>query len=171
MKKLTTSILISIIVSIALIASIVPVKAADYLWPFSTSANPAQSVTTTLGASVTPGMFSMGWVDDIGISTNRGFWDLGAAGTITATFSGTSTSAVVETVELYDGWIYGTYASVTIPGATLTSQSYVTVETIPNFFGVWVKHTQTFSLPGNGWNLTVTGAQWGSVLGSLHVSD
>ena len=150
--------------------SITTSYAADYLWPFATGNNPAQSVTTPLSATVTPGMFSIGWTQYLPFSTNQGFWDLGSSGTITATSSSSGSTVTVETVEWYDGWIYGSYASISVTGASLLSDSYVVVEPWPRFFGNWVKHTQIFSHTGT-WNLTVTGAYWGSVLGSLHVSD
>lgn len=145
-------------------------QASEYFWPFSIGVNPALSETAfPNAATITPGPFSIGWVNHLPFSTNQGFWDLGSSGTVTATIADDSTKTVVETVEWYDGAIYGSFATVAIPGATFLNESFTIEEPWP-VVGNWIKHRQEFSVSGSVWTMTVTGATNGTVLGSLHVS-
>lgn len=142
---------------------------ATYDWSFNTSANP--SYAGGVGALVQPGQFSIGWTYQLPFSANTGFWDLGASGTIAASIPNGSSTATVETIEWYDGWIYGSFATISVSGGTLTGDSYSTFEPWPSFFGNWIKHTQTFTAPSSGWNMVITGAPWGSVIGNLKVTN
>lgn len=155
-----------IIAALSILAS---TKASEYVWPFSTDQNPTLSETANPNAAtIETGPFSIGWVSALPFSTNQGFWDLGSAGTVTASFVDDSTRAVVETVEWYDGAIFGQFASVSITGGAFLSESFDIYETWP-VVGNWVKHTQEFSLSSAVWSLTLTGSTNGTVLGNLGV--
>ena len=156
--------------SIIAICVLSSAQAAEYFWPFSTDQNPALSETAFPNAAViTPGPFSIGWVSTLPFSINQGFWDLGSSGTVTTTIADDSSKVVVESIEWYDGAIYGSFATVSIPGATLLNESFSIEEPWP-VVGNWIKHSQEFSVSGSVWTMTVTGATNGTVLGSLHIS-
>jgi hypothetical protein len=107
----------------------------SYFWQFATSANPASPDTATGGvgtaaASITPGLFSDGWLSNNAavFGNANGIWNLGQNGEIVvsddAGLTGTGSPAAsisVQVVQYIDGGIYSSHAVVTIPGAVAVS--------------------------------------------------
>ncbi|MDB6032100.1 MAG: hypothetical protein JWM16_2438 [Verrucomicrobiales bacterium] len=117
-------------------------------WPFSSNANPAGPEVTSSNfeearATVQQGQFASGWFEqDSMLGTEKGIWDLGRKGTVTLSKwsdqTGPATASheiTVRVTQWYDGGIYGTLATVDVPGARLAnrSQAYLMSGSIGNW--------------------------------------
>ena len=147
-------------------------QGSDLQWHFLNSSNPSPTDTSSSSSiAVTVGDFGIGWTAYLPFSNQYGFWDLGMSGTMeSSTVSTANTSAIVCVVEWYDGWIYATPVTLSLSGGSVVSESYTTESSYYSgpFFGYWVRHTFTVSVPAS-WSFTVHGADWGSVVDSVRV--
>jgi hypothetical protein len=148
----------------SLLMFVATISATDYYWPFLTSANPSDGLTVTVGD------FGIGWCSSLPFSNQSGFWDTGMSGTMTGSISTANTSATVTVVEWYDGWIYGTPVTLSLSSGSVTSESYTIDSGFYSgpFFGYWVSHAFTVSVP-TSWSFSVNGAAWGSVIDSVSI--
>jgi len=116
-------------------------------WAFHTSANPAAPEFSdspgSPSATVTPGALATGWQNQPpGFGCKQGFWDLGAAGTISLDVPNTAMVGAykyvrVQVTQFQDSLIYNQLAAVSLtPSATLVSRTQQTVETM--LIGSWV---------------------------------
>lgn len=144
----------------------------DFQWHFLNNNNPSSTdAGSSASISVSPGDFATGWNATLPFSNQSGFWDLGMSGTmVSSTISTANTSATVDVVEWYDGWIFATPVTLSLSSGSVISESYTTESSFYSgpFFGYWVRHTFTVSVP-TSWAFTVTGADWGSVVDSVRV--
>ena len=148
-------------------------------WRFDAGSNPAAPEVcdppgTTPRATVTPGQFSSGWQSELpGLGTARGFWDLGRQGRIVMPVStGTETGARtirVRVTQWVDGGIFSVRAGASVAGATFAGERRTTVETGP--LGGWEAAESEWSLAEGqtAGDLTITGAQNGSLVDSVAV--
>jgi hypothetical protein len=149
----------------------VPAFATDYGWHFLTSANPSSTDTgSSSSIAITVGDFGTGWNETLFFSNQTGFWDTGMSGYLAGSISTANTSATVDVVEWYDGWIYGTPVTLSLSSGSVTSESYTTESSFYSgpFFGYWTRHTFTVSVP-TSWSYSINGAAWGSVVDSVSI--
>ena len=157
MKHLITSLLLAL-----------SLNASEYNWSFQNHNNPSYSETDSpVGLSILSGPFGTGWTDHLPFSTSQGFWDLGSSGTMTGTVSDGNTLTTVETVEWFDGGIYGTFSDLSISGTSLSSESFE-IEEVGPVIGNWIKHTRTYSVPPV-WTLTLTGSTNGTIIDRMTI--
>jgi uncharacterized repeat protein (TIGR01451 family) len=124
-------------------------------WSFHRSGNPAApeaaSSPGSPQASITLGALALGWQDIlVGFGCRQGYWDLGSVGQMSLTVPNTAGSPTsykniqVQVVEFQDSLAYNQLALVSIPGATMLSQSQTTVETTVT--GSWVVHRSVWRI-------------------------
>jgi hypothetical protein len=124
---------------------------------FGTDANPVTigGITVTL----TPGLFSDGWIDYDAFIGASGFWDLALGGSVDIQSPAGQASIAVTAFE--DGWIY---APSSIAG-TLISRTTNGV----NALGAWV--TSLYSVPTDGWvSFTSAPGRFGLIIDRVAVS-
>jgi hypothetical protein len=124
-------------------------------WSFHRSSNPSAPEDVfspgSPQASITLGALALGWQDIlVGFGCRQGYWDLGTAGQLSLTVPNTAGSPTsyktiqVQVVEFQDSLAYNQLALVSIPGATMLSQSQTTVETTVT--GTWVVHRSVWRI-------------------------
>jgi len=159
---------------LSLIAALVVIccaRASDYQWHFLNSSNPSSTDAGSSGSiTVTVGDFGTGWNQTLPFSNQTGFWDTGMSGTLSGSISTENTSATIDVVEWYDGWIYGTPVTLSLSSGSVTSESYTTESSFYSgpFFGYWVRHSFVVSVP-TSWSFSINGAMWGSVVDSVRI--
>src|SRR5690349_12702006 len=82
-----------------------------HIWSFSSSASPVASDSGAGTATISPGRFSSGWLENLSALTGGagGYWDLGQSGSINLNFAngpvtnGTIKSITVKVTQWWDG--------------------------------------------------------------------
>lgn len=140
-------------------------------WAFSDSSDPAPATSATHGsptADITLGNFNSGWLDNIFLGTQTGYWDLGMGGTIDFSVDAGPNPDLLEIVVQVTYYQDPVAApSITIPGATLVPGSEQATLYEDDLLGSWMHSTSTWTMPVNPGSLqvllTADGA-WGSTI-------
>lgn len=148
--------------TLALLLSLLTAQAADWSFPA-----PAQSPS----CHVQPGDFSSGWLSN-GLGQANGFWDLGRAGTVTASVTSAvpSTVLTVSTVEWQDGGIFSEFCSVAVSGVQIGERVEL-LDPTPTF-GAWIRRSTEWRLdsPNSVVQVKLTAPAKGALMDSLTVS-
>jgi hypothetical protein len=88
------------------------------VWDFSTGANPAGAAIGTGTATITTGDHGEGWINNASLAGRTGFWDLGACGSISLSFTPSPALDTLEVVQFVDGGLYTGLLTIS-GGATL----------------------------------------------------
>ncbi len=164
-----------------------PSSDVSLVWNFGTAANAAApdsavGVTGASLATVTPGLFAEGWLNQLtGLPGANGVWDLGNNGNIALNNSAGLTGATdharnitVRVVQYHDsGGMYDQATVVSVPGATLESTTTSTLASAGNF-GDWVVQESRWKASANTAVNTIlvqgaTAAKKGSVIDQVSV--
>lgn len=137
-------------------------------WGFSTPDNPAVAQDGK-AAVIDCGDFSTGWWgDDFLLTTNRGMWDLGMSGQVTASLT-PANRITVTTLEWMDHGIFSEWTHIEVAGFTNVMTSTSEVEPSP-LLGGWCQKVQVFQgLITQNPQMTITGATNGTLLNNLTI--
>ncbi len=153
---------------------------AQLEWQFESDANPAVPEVNLNGpagaqAAIGPGRMSLGWQKQLpGLGQKTGYWDLGENGTITLNLGSPHGIAGVDHVRVrvcqwFDDGIYGSLASVVVPGAKQIGSDVYEVDSGP--VGGWMVDETVWELePGTTLSsVLINGPPTGAVIDEIAV--
>jgi len=147
-----------------------------HVWDFNTGsgytgANPAPATTGTGSAGITLGALGHGWISDPSqaLAGQTGFWDLGAAGSISLTFAANPAFNTLEVWQFVDSSLYTGNLAITTPGgATLIGVLGAPAPGPdpgpPGSWQEWFYH-----LPSDSGSITITAPGTGAVIEQISV--
>ncbi len=148
------------------------------MWGFETAdnpvtANPINNPFGTAQAVITQGTFASGWIDDPGLGTRTGMWDIGTTGgVIDLTIDNCSDSYAVREI-----WVQVVYFQslsqpplIELEGGQLVDQQISLVESID--LGSWMLSFTKWSIASDGAEDLIhiaSDTSFGSVIDEIHV--
>jgi hypothetical protein len=147
-------------------------------WRFDAAENTNPEVNAGfVGASaqVATGENGLGWMAEFPNSTGAtGTHDLGIRGRITADLAGSGVvgpaQMTVRVRQWFDGWIFAEFASIAVPGASLSNSSIT--QMTPSTVGNWITSEAVFEVPAGvvAARVEITGSANGAVVDEVTVS-
>jgi hypothetical protein len=146
-------------------------------WQFGSKANPAAPdvINNSYGsaiASITVGAFGEGWMDNPGLGTQTGMWDLGSSGQIVLNIDNRRISAGFGDISIQVTYYGGLFVAptVAVPGAQFISSQTVLVES-DGVLGAWYLGQSIWHIEPNPFSeqIIVTSDSFGGMVDQIVV--